>query len=142
MSFSLQLHLEQPPSRPNRVRLSTRTDRLGVPRLRAEWQWSAEDRARHRRLRQVLAREFDRAGLGQITALDEGDPDPNAHHHAGTTRMHHDPAGGAVDPDGRVHCLENLYVAGSSAFPTAGFANPTLTVIALAVRLAERLQSR
>ncbi|MBK5189260.1 MAG: hypothetical protein JJD97_13530 [Gemmatimonadaceae bacterium] len=66
-------------------------------------------------------------------------PDPNAHHHAGTTRMHDDPARGVADRNGRVHATENLYVAGASAFPTAGFANPVLTIVALAVRLARHL---
>jgi len=55
--------------------------------------------------------------------------------------MHADPRGGVVDADGRVHGTDNLYAAGASVFPTAGFANPTLTVVALALRLAERLDS-
>jgi choline dehydrogenase-like flavoprotein len=58
----------------------------------------------------------------------------------GTTRMSDDPATGVVDRDGRVHGIENLYVAGSSVFPTAGWANPTLTIVALALRLADHLK--
>jgi choline dehydrogenase-like flavoprotein len=54
--------------------------------------------------------------------------------------MHADPTHGVVDPTGRIHGQENLFVAGSSVFPTSGFANPTLTIIALAVRLAEELR--
>jgi choline dehydrogenase-like flavoprotein len=68
--------------------------------------------------------------------------DPNAHHHAGTTRMHADPRYGVVDPDGKVHGVENLHVGGASTFPTAGFANPALTILALALRLAEHLKAR
>jgi choline dehydrogenase-like flavoprotein len=60
----------------------------------------------------------------------------------GTTRMSANPADGVVDPNCRVHGLANLYVAGSSVFPTAGFMNPTLTIVALAVRMAEHLKSR
>ena len=53
--------------------------------------------------------------------------------------MSRDPADGVVDPDCRVHGLQNLYVAGSSVFPTSGYSNPTLTIIALALRLADHL---
>jgi choline dehydrogenase-like flavoprotein len=63
-------------------------------------------------------------------------------HHIGTTRMHTDPAQGVVDADCRVHDLTNLFVAGSSVFPTGGYANPTLTIVALAVRLADHLKER
>jgi choline dehydrogenase-like flavoprotein len=59
----------------------------------------------------------------------------------GTTRMSSDPHAGVVDPDGRVHGTENLWLAGSSVFPGAGHANPTLTIVALALRLAERLKT-
>ena len=63
-------------------------------------------------------------------------------HHMGTTRMHADPKQGVVDPDCRIHGLANLYVAGSSVFPTVGYANPTFTVVALALRLADHLKVR
>ena len=60
----------------------------------------------------------------------------------GTTRMHADPRRGVVDADCRVHGIANLYVAGSSVFPTSGAANPTLTIVALALRLAGHLRNR
>jgi choline dehydrogenase-like flavoprotein len=66
---------------------------------------------------------------------------PRARHHMGTTRMSRDPRHGVVDADSRVHGIENLYVAGSSVFPTSGSANPTLTIVALALRLARRIES-
>ena len=76
----------------------------------------------------------------------EADPWPTsvrgARHHMGTTRMHADPHRGVVDADCRVHGIANLYVAGSSVFPTSGAANPTLTIVALALRLAGHLQNR
>ena len=53
--------------------------------------------------------------------------------------MHADPRHGVVDADGRVHGTHNLFIAGASVFPTAGFANPTLTIVALALRLADHL---
>lgn len=59
----------------------------------------------------------------------------------GTTRMHIDPKQGVCDANGRVHGLANLYMAGSSLFPTVGFANPTYTITALALRLADHLRT-
>jgi choline dehydrogenase-like flavoprotein len=61
-------------------------------------------------------------------------------HHMGTTRMHRDAAQGVVDPDALVHGTSNLFIAGSSVFPGGGFANPTLTIVALAIRLADHLK--
>jgi len=63
-------------------------------------------------------------------------------HHIGTTRMHPDPKQGVVDQNCRVHGISNLHVAGSSVFPTSGHANPTLTIVALALRLADHLGRR
>ena len=58
----------------------------------------------------------------------------------GTTRMHEDPALGVTDADGKVHGTANLYCAGGSVFPTGGISNPTLTILALALRLADHLR--
>jgi choline dehydrogenase-like flavoprotein len=61
-------------------------------------------------------------------------------HHLGTTRMHADPKKGVADADGQVHGVANLYVAGSSLFPTYGASNPTLNLVALTLRLADHLK--
>ena len=92
-----------------------------------------------------LGREIGRRGLGRLQIYSpEGRGWANAigwaSHHMGTTRMHGNPRRGVVDPDCRVHGVSNLYVAGSSIFPTGGTANPTLTIVALALRLAELLR--
>jgi choline dehydrogenase-like flavoprotein len=137
--FVALVNLEQPPRAENRVTLGTRRDALGVPVPLLHWRWHAEDHARLRRLRAAVARDLAALGLGRVTVDDGAVPDPNAHHHAGTTRMHADPREGVVDADGRVHALDNLHVAGASPFPTAGFANPALTIVALALRLGEHL---
>jgi choline dehydrogenase-like flavoprotein len=68
-------------------------------------------------------------------------PGHGAYHHIGTTRMSDDPRRGVVDRHGLVHGTANLYVVGSSVFPTCGYANPTLTLVALALRLADRLKA-
>jgi len=88
---------------------------------------------------------FRRAGLGHVECLlgNPGEPPmEGGKHHMGTTRMHPDPKRGVVDQDSRVHGVDNLFVTGSSVFPTAGYANPTLTIVALALRLADHLQAR
>jgi choline dehydrogenase-like flavoprotein len=93
-----------------------------------------------------MGEEFRQLRLGTIvlvTGVDaEGWPTSmtGGKHHIGTTRMHADPRFGVVDPDCRVHGCANLHVAGSSVFPTSGYANPTLTIVALAVRLSEHLK--
>lgn len=73
---------------------------------------------------------------GKLLALSSA-----SRHHMGATRMHPDPTKGVVDPDLRLHEARNLYVAGSSVFPTSGIANPTLTILALTMRLADHLKS-
>ena len=117
-----------------------------------------ETQQRQRHERRHLAEEHEQAGRRPQT-LDEprrgderelgGDgktpgtpPDPNAHHHMGTTRMHPDPRRGVLDEHARVHGVSNLFVAGSSVFPTSGFANPTLTIVALTLRLAEHIDKQ
>jgi choline dehydrogenase-like flavoprotein len=137
---------EQAPNPQSRVRLADERDALGMPRVRLEWRLSAIDKRSMLRGHRLLARELARAGLGRLQILlgdDEASwPDDlsGGRHHIGTTRMHDDPRQGVVDANGRVHGLGNLYVAGSSVFPTSGAANPTLTIVALAVRLADHLK--
>ena len=84
-------------------------------------------------------------GFGRLRVrLDEGQPVlqyPAQHHHLGTTRMHPDPARGVVDADARVHGLANLFVGGGSVFPTGGYINPTLTIAALTLRLADHVRA-
>ena len=63
-----------------------------------------------------------------------------SNHHMGTTRMSSDAATGVVDPQCRLHGVDNLFVAGSSVFTTGGCSNPTLTLVALALRLSDHLK--
>jgi choline dehydrogenase-like flavoprotein len=139
-AIELLLNLEQAPHPDNRITLSEERDRFGLPKAALHWRWRAFDQDQLVRLHAVVAGELERLGLGRVEVVSTAPPDPNAHHHMGTTRMHQDPRRGVVDQHGRVHGLANLFVAGSSLFPTAGFANPTLTIVALALRLAEHLE--
>jgi choline dehydrogenase-like flavoprotein len=135
--FTILLNVEQTPSPENRIALGARRDGLGLPVPELHWRWHAADQARLTDLRDVVAREL--AELGRIEIATHAIPDPNAHHHAGTTRMHADSARGVVDADCRVHGTDNVFIAGASVFPTAGFVNPVLTIVALAARLADHL---
>ncbi len=141
-AFQLLVNFEQKPDPENRVVLARRRDFFGVPRAELHWRWRAEEQAALEKLRRLLAAGFEASVLGRVEIRSGEKPDPNAHHHAGTTRMHEDPRYGVVDGDGRVHETDNLYITGGSVFPSAGFANPTLTIVALALRLADHLKQR
>ena len=87
---------------------------------------------------------LERAGWGRFhRELFDCSPPPHTHggyHHTGTTRMHDDPRQGVVDANGRIHGIANTFVAGPSVFPTGGYANPVLTIVALTLRLADHLK--
>jgi choline dehydrogenase-like flavoprotein len=136
---------EQAPDPSSRVTLGSARDRYGVPRPALDWRLSQADLASIRRSEDLLDDELERTGLGRIQRK-YGEEHPPVvfegnHHHMGTTRMQVDPRQGVVDPDGRVHGVSNLYITGTSIFPTGGYMNPTYTVVALAIRLADRLRT-
>lgn len=144
-SFQLFYQTEQAPNPNNRITLSAARDPLGCQKLELHWQWSDVDASSIGRTHELLAAEFARSGLGELR-LDDGATAPQlltggVAHHMGTTRMHVDPKQGVVDENCRVHGVENLFVAGSSVFPTGGYANPTLTIVALSLRLADHIQN-
>lgn len=131
---------EQPPEAESRVRLRSERDALGVPLVSLDWRVGSRVVASVLRLQELLAARLRETGVGELTPGD-GEPEfTDASHHMGTTRMSEDPRRGVVDADCRVHGVGNLYVAGSSVFPSAGHANPTLTIVALALRLADHLK--
>ncbi|HEX5816212.1 MAG TPA: GMC family oxidoreductase [Methylomirabilota bacterium] len=138
--------MEQAPNPESRVVLTGGRDPLGCPRVALHWRLTALDKRTAHRAHAVLDEALRRAGVGRLQSALGGPEDPwppglrGARHHMGTTRMHPDPGRGVVDADGRVHGVANLYLAGSSVFPTSGSANPTLTIVALALRLADHLE--
>ena len=133
---------EQPPEPASRVTLSQDTDRLGLHRLVLDWR--IPDSVHHSllRLQEVLGRALERRGLGTLEPGADVPRYADASHHMGTTRMSDSPRTGVVDRDCRVHGVRNLYIAGSAVFPSAGHANPTLTIVALALRLVDHLSAR
>jgi len=143
--FEIFYQLEQAPDPTNRVCLSSNRDRLGQPQVEVHWRLQPIDIQNAYRVHEIWAEEFARAGLGELQYARDGEPlkfeKAAMHHHMGTTRMHSNPQQGVVDANARVHGIRNLFVAGSSVFPTAGYANPTLTIIALALRLADHIKT-
>lgn len=146
VAFVLHHMTEQAPDPESRVRLSRRKDVFGQPRLELHWRIGRQDVESLQRAQHLVAQELARLGWGSVQEEEFRRIPPDGitggFHHMGTTRMHASPREGVVDPDARVHGVKNLYVAGSSVFPTAGFANPTLTIVALTLRLADHLRTR
>lgn len=143
-SFVLFQMAEQTPNPESRVTLGSEKDAFGQPRVRLNWQLQPKDLRNIQRAQQLVAAAIEDSGVGRflVPSLDEirREVVGGGHHHMGTTRMSATPQNGVVDPDGKVHGVDNLYVAGSSVFPTSGCANPTLTIVALTLRLADHLQ--
>ncbi|MBX3497420.1 MAG: GMC family oxidoreductase [Parvibaculum sp.] len=138
---------EQEPNPASRITLSNEKDALGLARTRLAWRLRKSDAASLRGNLEALARAFGAWGEGRVRVLfPERDEWTVAegwgNHHMGTTRMAADPKKGVTDADCRVHGMSNLYIAGSSLYPTGGTVNPTLTLVALALRLTDHLKSR
>jgi choline dehydrogenase-like flavoprotein len=137
---------EQAPNRDSRVMLDDTRDALGLRRVRMDWQLTELDRHTHRVLGALTGHRLAQACAGRFDAAAwTTDPDGPSEvhgtaHHMGTTRMAGDATQGVVDTQGKVHGVANLHVAGSSVFPTGGWAFPTFTLIALSLRLAEQLR--
>lgn len=129
----------------NRVMLSKRKDVFGVPLAKVSYALSPRDEASLRALHAQIKAGVAAAGLGtliggadEVVAVVRQD----ASHHLGGTRIGHDPSTSVVDTDCKVHSLSNMYVAGGSVFPSGGCANPTMTIVALAIRLANHIATK
>ena len=141
-TFFIGCRAEQAPNRTSRVTLDRSCDAFGVPRARLNWKISTNDLETLARAQERIANAFGRERVQMFPATGDGGWQRTlaaGAHHIGTTRMNADAQLGVVDEHCRVHGTHNLYVAGSSVFPTAGWAPPTLTIVALAVRLADHL---
>jgi choline dehydrogenase-like flavoprotein len=140
--FSIDSYCQQAPNPDSRVTLAAERDALGLPRANLDWRLTELDRHTVRRTLEIVGAELGRLGLGRVKVDFEDWPDDflKGNHHIGTTRMSDDPKLGVVDASCRVHDIQNLFIAGSSVFPTAGSAAPTLTIVAMALRLAEHLK--
>jgi choline dehydrogenase-like flavoprotein len=142
----MRILTEQVPNRDSRIRLSPRRDSVGLPRVDVEWKVTSADLDVVNVHQQLLAKQLSDRGVAVLTDLFDRDSHPSPimsnFHHLGGTRMHRDPRHGVVDADCRVHGTANVFVAGGSVFPTGGYLNPTLTMLALAFRTADAISRR
>jgi len=140
--------VEQEPNFDSRVGLSQETDRLGQPKAVIDWQLSDLTGETLVSFAKILKSEIEAIGLGDVELADWladwktqwRDHVTDKYHHIGTTRMGASPATGVVNIQCRIHDIDNMYIAGSSVFPTGGHSSPTLTIVALAMRLADHLK--
>jgi len=140
--YEIMARGEQTPLRDSRVTILPERDPLGMPIAQLEWRVNPADFQNMRKSLETIGLGLAASGAGVIYLPD--DPEATwaerimgSWHHIGTTRMHTDPRLGVVDADCRLHSVPNVFVTGSSVFPTGGFANPTLTIIALALRVRD-----
>lgn len=153
------------PNPDSRVRLDDQdVDMFGMPRAVLDWRLTELDHVSMRKLAEVMGAELARTGLGRLRLHDWFMQEPAddwmmrfhespearrfsyldwiSNHNIGTTRMADDPKQGVVDRNGKMHHVDNFWIAGSSVFPTSGSAQPTLTIVALALRLADHLKAK
>jgi choline dehydrogenase-like flavoprotein len=147
-AYLLVNSVQQTPNLDSRVTLSTKKDPLGRPHPQLDWKLSQLDQEGVTKAQHLIAQEVGRSGFGRMRIeMREGGDDflthcLNASHHMGTTRMDDNPTRGVTDGNAKVHYIRNLYVAGSSLFPTCGWPNPTLTIVATSIRLADHLKKK
>lgn len=141
---------EQAPRESNQIRLAKKRDALGIPQVELHWKFSDLELHTVRQMTLLLGEYLISKNYGRVRLLpwvaDGGsfpaDDEQVGNHHMGGTRMSKDPRHGVVDAQCKVHAINNLYVGGSSVFPSGGHANPTLTIVQLALRLADHLAAR
>jgi choline dehydrogenase-like flavoprotein len=148
-SYELFTRIEQAPNPDSRITLDTERDSLGMPRATLHWVLTPLEKHSIRKMYELIGQQIGKSGAGRVK-LKEYLWDENDHawpeftgggwHHMGTTRMSDDPATGVVDANCKVHGIANLHIAGASCYTTAAAPNPTLTVIALSLRLSDRIK--
>jgi choline dehydrogenase-like flavoprotein len=142
--YAVRFHAEHLPNPASCITLTGERDALGLPRVRLDLRYSQADAQALIRAHEAFAGWLETTGLGRMRWLVPEEERAahilaqcyDGHHQIGTTRMAASAVGGVVSGEGRVFGAANLFVAGSSVFPTSGAANPTLTAVALALRLA------
>jgi choline dehydrogenase-like flavoprotein len=148
--LGLKIQAETVPNPDSRVTLSHKHDAFGAPLAKLDWKLAELDRRTMDVIVDEISSEFSRLGLATIERDKWMTENPDAFpddmrggvHHSGTTKMSSHPKDGVVDVNCRMHAVDNLYIAGSSVFPTNSWANPTLTISCMAIRLADHLDNR
>ncbi len=153
-AFQMTLRLEQAPNPDSRVTLAKEEDELGMPRAELNWTFTKLEHKSIRKIYEIVGQQAGAAGLWRVKLNDDLAEHLAAEdglerlpgstsagwHHMGTTRMSDNPRTGVVDANCRIHGIQNLFVAGSSCFSTGSAVNPTFTIVALALRLADHLK--
>lgn len=145
--YQVPLMMEQTPDRNNRVQLGRKRDKFGIARIEINWQLMPNDIDLLWRSLKLFGRDMGALSLGRLKMLKErssrmfSDQIGFGHHHMGTTRMAETADKGVVDPNLRVFGTNNLFVSGCSVFPTGGHVPPTMTIVALSIRLANHLKN-
>lgn len=145
-AYRLSNYVEQVPNPDSRITLAGKRDLLGQKMAKVDWRLSELDRHGIRVAHGIIRDEVLRSGFGHMDVQLPDTEDEilagakGGAHHMGTTRMSDNPREGVVDANARVHGLPNLFVAGASVFPTGGYANPTFTILAMTVRLADHMK--
>lgn len=151
--IEILLGFEQALNRDSRVLLGKKTDRFGQRRVDLDWRFSDLDFHTMRTAsmevgKQLAVTDMGRARIADWLQADKPQPPGidtdtvGSIHHMCTTRMSDNPREGVVDRDCRIHGIQNLYIGGSSVFATASYTHPTFTIVQLALRLADHLDSR
>jgi choline dehydrogenase-like flavoprotein len=146
----IAVEIEQQPNPDSRVCLSDELDSLGQRRVKLNWKISDLDIKTIATYAKLLADELNRLNAGSLdlSSLEQNADDwireyaVDTYHHMGTLRMNENPKLGVVNSNCQTHQYDNLYVASSAVFPTGGFSNPTLTILALTLRIADTLKRR
>jgi len=150
-AFELYMRLEQSPNPDSRITLDLERDSLGVNKANLNWMINSSDKDSIRAIYHIIGRQVGILNKGRVKLMDAllEEDDLNwpsgttpGCHRMGTTRMSNNPERGVVDKNCKIHNINNLYVAGSSCFPTAGSANPTYTLIALSLRVSDEIKER
>lgn len=136
---TLRIDSEQVPNPNSQVSLSDKKDIFGLNQLKVDWRSSELDIVSIEKSIEVFQQALEKSGVGKVVSVPRISSAPQGGHHLGTTRMSSVPQHGVVDENCKVHDVSNLYIASSSVFTTASYANPTLTVLALAIRLADHI---
>ena len=140
---------EMAPDPNSRITLSEIRDQLGTRRARIDWRVGELERRTASEYIRTIANELERLGVGtydlkQAALLDDERAwvkmATDNNHHMGTTRMHESDKLGVVDSNCQVHGIDNLYIGSSAVFPSSGSSYPTLTILALCIRVADRLK--
>ncbi len=150
-AYEFQTRIEQAPNPSSRITLDAERDELGVPRANLHWELTELDKRSVRAVNLLMGVELAKAGIGRVRLNEFFRDDDDMRwpvgtnagwHHMGTTRMGTDVKTSVVDSNCKVHGIDNLYVAGSGCYVTAAAPNPTLTIVALSLRLSDHVKSR